>query len=1381
VNGQHNAKSKLSAETGFFAVLPSALGGFRGGTVAPRLRLQGLAASILLFTLFLVLSSAATAKQLRLFSGAFGAVTSTPSNPYPLSKGLFGPSSVAVDDSTGDVYVTDQGNRRIEKFTAGGGFILMFGKEVNRTKVAEAAPEGQQNVCTADSGDICQAGARASSPGAFDPANLGTFEEERAYLFLAVDNSSGPSKGDVYIADSGDGLITKFDSSGQLVESWGDNGPGGSANGQLNGSGATSPIQGFYARFEGIATDSSGNLWVADGGPNFKEQGAVAEFGQDSSFIRDWSTGESFNGFNLEDSRAGIALDSLDNIYALPNKYNADGNWFGRILQQGEGVAVDPSSNELYIVENLSGSEVILRFDASCKPVENRAFCMPVESFGAGHFSAESSEEASGLAIDPAGAADTIYAAQLRGEVAAFSIETVPDVLTAKASGFTASSATLNGTVNPAGVALSECFFEWGQTSGPYEHTAPCEPSAAAVGSGTSPVPIHAGVSGLQSGKTYHFRLVAANAHNVNGLIDEPSLGAEQTFGPPLLESSGAAAVSSTAATLQAEVDPNGVDTSLRFEYGTEAGVYDHVTATVDLGSGGAFQSVSQPIEGLEPPIAYHYRVILENIFGTVEGEDHSFTTQGSAFPGLPDDRVWELVSPPDKNGVPLEAISNEGGDIQAASDGSGLAYIAKGAIDSDPAGDRSFAETQLLARRRPASWSTQDIAAPHQAPAGIVPGKLSEYLLFSTDLSVGALQPFGATPLSPEASEYTPYLHQSDGAFTPLVYPGNVPPGTKFGGQEKQPEEFGFVVWFATGTPDLSHLILTSPSVLTTPSFAAGGHESLYEWAGGSLGLVSLIPAAPTGVCGGAGPACSPAAAKGFTSLVGNQGRQMRHAISTDGSRVIFTAGGHLFLRDMARRETVQLDALQERAGGGNGAAIFQDASIDGSRVFFTDESRLTVDSTTQEKPDLYMCNIGEQAGHLACTLTDISVDHHPGGTADIQGDTIGSDEAGRYVYFVANGVLAPGAISGDCTENPPTQESAGALCNLYAYDTETRKIALVAVLSGRDSGDWDGTSGANLAGLTAAVSSSGRFLAFMSERPLTGYDNRDARDGQPDQEVYLYDASANEGSGKLVCASCNPTGARPAGVLDAGGFPGMLVDRPGAWAGEQLAASIPGWTKTTLPTALYRSRYLSDGGRLFFNAADALVPQDSNGVEDVYQYEPPGVGGCTESNPTFGKASAGCVGLVSSGTSSEESAFLDASESGDDVFFLTASKLAPADVDGANDVYDAHVCGAESSCPSPPSPPPPACEGDACQSPVPAPDDPTPGSLTFEGPGNLTFAAPPVAQPKAKPPTRAQKLARALRACRKKPTRKRLACERHARRAYGPLRAKKSNGRGK
>ena len=86
----------------------------------------------------------------------------------------------------------------------------------------------------------------------------------------------------------------------------------------------------------------------------------------------------------------------------------------------------------------------------------------------------------------------------------------------------------------------------------------------------------------------------------------------------------------------------------------------------------------------------------------------------------------------------------------------------------------------------------------------------------------------------------------------------------------------------------------------------------------------------------------------------------------------------------------------------------------------------------------------------------------------------------------------------------------------------------------------------------MTARVSPDGRYLAFMSNRSLTGYDNVDANPaakGARDEEVYLYDAATK----LLLCASCNPNGQPPHGVFDtekAGEGLGLLVDRRADWA---------------------------------------------------------------------------------------------------------------------------------------------------------------------------------------------------------------------------------------
>ena len=164
------------------------------------------------------------------------------------------------------------------------------------------------------------------------------------------------------------------------------------------------------------------------------------------------------------------------------------------------------------------------------------------------------------------------------------------------------------------------------------------------------------------------------------------------------------------------------------------------------------------------------------------------------------------------------------------------------------------------------------------------------------------------------------------------------------------------------------------------------------------------------------------------------------------------------------------------------------------------------------------------------------------------------------------------------------------------------------------------------------------------------------------------------------------------------------------------------------------HQPRYLSNSGRLFFNSHEALVPQDVNGTWDVYEYEPPGNGGEGEGNCTtstqgasdvYNPKAEGCVGLISSGESSEESAFLDASESGGDVFFMTLSQLVPQDVDHSIDVYDAHECttqGAVLPAPRPKCRRRVTTEASCKASPEPPPSIyGAPASATFAGPGNL------------------------------------------------------------
>jgi WD40-like Beta Propeller Repeat len=1304
-------------------------------------------------------------------------------------------SGLAVNLGTHDVYVADTGNARIDEFDQGGGFIRAWG-----FGVADGLPAFE--TCTLS----CQAGIQGSAAGQFTNPTL-----------IAVDNSPGASAGDVYVGDTGDGLVSKFSAAGVLIESWGSRGQlaGSSATGkgtlatgsptigsvttatgafsvgqeisapglppgttitavgggvlevsqgaEATGSVSLTALQPF-GELAGIVVDSAGTLDVLD-----RSQSAMFEFAQDDTFVTDFETPR-------VSSQAGLTVDSTGAFFKLNGEpsveeFGPSGADIGQVTVSATsaGLALDPATGSLYVDDAgtkvdqyvFSPSGNVIEPDGSECTVEPNVGCSPTSSFGSGALSG-----AAGLAV---GSSGILYAADAAaGDIAVFDQVVLPDVTTEAASNIKQTSVTFNGTVNPDSIDVSACRFEYG-TSTSYGQSTPCvpDPGLGAVG-----VQVHADPVGLQSGTTYHYRLLASNAGGTNPGQDETF-----TTPPPAFDGEWVTNVASTSATLDAQINPLGLATTYHFEYDTSAygTSAPHGTSLpvpdAEIGSGTADTVVSVHVQGLQAGTTYHYRTVASDELGTVPAPDQTFTTP-RAVGGesvLPDGRAWELVSPPDKHGGAIEPISPSSGVVQASEDGGGITYGAATPTVANPPGNLLF-NTRMLSTRGPGGWSSQDISTPNEVATGLeFNSQAIEYRLFSTDLSLALVEPNGETPpsLSSGASGPTMYLrNDADGTYQALA--------KKTGGVD------GAVV--DGSTPDLSHLVFGGEAGLDPNYPGVGG---LYEWAGGHVQLVSVLP---TGE------------AEGGQAKLGGA-TDVRHAISDDGSRVIWSSSEpereHLYIRDMMKGETIQLDIAQGSPEPNVGEAHFQTASSDGSRVFFTDTQQLTPDSHAEsQKPDLYGCQVREEAGKLACRLVDLTKDAKAGESADVQGMVSGTSEDGSYVYFVANGVLAPDATSGHCaTENA---SPAGAKCNLYEVHyngTEWESPTFIVALSSEDTPDWGESIGGTLGldHLTSRVSPNGRYLAFMSDRSLTGYDNLDANspsnEPHPDEEVFLYDVN----TARLVCASCSPTGARPAGVFDLdedeggeGLGEGLLVDPPShpVWVGRWLAASVPGWTPSGEGLAVYQSRYLSSSGRLFFNSADALVPQDVNGKEDVYEYEPEGEGSCKNSSATFGERSGGCVGLISSGTSGEESAFLDASASGDDVFFLTASRLVGQDVDTALDVYDAHVCGAEGvACEIAAVPPPPCTTADSCRqaiSPQPAIFG-APSSETFSGSVSLS-PTPTTAVKSTKSLTRAQKLAKALKTCKSKPRSKRKSCELQARKKYGPAhKAKKANRRAK
>jgi hypothetical protein len=189
-----------------------------------------------------------------------------------------------------------------------------------------------------------------------------------------------------------------------------------------------------------------------------------------------------------------------------------------------------------------------------------------------------------------------------------------PTVQTLAATTVTTTSAQLNGSLNPNGLATT-AYFQYGTTAS-YGSTTPS-------GSfGITAQNIGYNVTGLAANTTYHFRIVASNNSGT-------STGNDMTFttagsGAPIVQTLAAAAVTTTSAQLNGSINPNGFDTTAFFEYGLTTS-YGSSTASGDFGT--TSQNIGFVHTGLSPNTTYHYRVTASNSQGTTHGADASFTT----------------------------------------------------------------------------------------------------------------------------------------------------------------------------------------------------------------------------------------------------------------------------------------------------------------------------------------------------------------------------------------------------------------------------------------------------------------------------------------------------------------------------------------------------------------------------------------------------------------------------------------------------------------------------------------------------------------------------------------------------------------------------------
>jgi hypothetical protein len=782
---------------------------------------------------------------------------------------------------------------------------------------------------------------------------------------------------------------------------------------------------------------------------------------------------------------------------------------------------------------------------------------------------------------------------------------------------------------------------------------------------------VGAGNFGGETGEEERFlSMVAVN--RASGRVYVTANGTVWVFGPPVapvVDRELTAEVGASEAKLGALVNPGGVETDYRFEYGP-TGAYGSSTPFPEgsVGEGVESHAVWAAASGLAPGSTYHYRVVASSELGTAYGPDQTFTTltaeqaacpneqmRGGFSARLPDCRAYELVTPPVKSSAQFDGELSMAYASKAAADGEALTLTIREPRPGAPTGGEAY-----VARRGAGGWIAEDIM-PFESYDGLVCAEKQPVYAYSEQVTKDVIQAGGGSRASAsENNQEDPESCNPEGSQVvsgePVGYENLLVRENATGAYRlvnvAPPGVTPADAHFQAASADLSHVIFTETSPLAEG--ATYGVKNLYEWDEGTLRLVSVLPD------GTAVPGSLPGKTAGTYGLfLADEG-----VVSSDGSHVLFTYAGALYGRIDGQR-TVQIDE-QQGVSGPSGGGSFQAATSDGSKVFFLDENRLTAGSTAAAgEPDLYECALPE--GASKCELTDLTV-AAAGEHADVLRVTPLGPHDSSDVYFVAKGVLASNTREITNSEGKTVVEGAEAgKENLYLWNGEKTTFVATGVLDNRRLG-------------FEQTSPDGKWLSFGSEKSLTGYTNESTA------ELFLYSAA----TGQLACASCNPTGEPP-------------VANGGVRPHEEAYGETKGIFTT--PTR----NVLTDAGQVFFETTEALVPSDTNGQRDVYEYE------------------GGGAYLISSGTSSSESALEDVSESGNDVFFRSNQQLVPQDnQEGQFVTYDARVAGGFAE----PSSPPPCTTADACRTPVsPQPSIyGAPASQTFSGLGNLAPPPPTV-----------------------------------------------------
>lgn len=489
---------------------------------------------------------------------------------------------IAVNDDLlssehGDVYVVDKGHRRVQVLGPSGEFIEMFGEKVDATT--------GENICTASSKDVCQAGVEGTAPGQFSEASS-----------LAID----PSNGNVYVAEYvftevGFGLrVQEFTAEGQFVLEIGKevnvtkSKEPNAAESEKNLCSETEIEKG--GECGPPAQDVPGS--IEDGSFNFEAQDAellaVGGTGaKDMLYVGDERRVQEFEAASGkwvgEISLTSISTAPESKVQALAvNQENGDvyvvyprGDHIYQFDPNGDaeppGITVNPKHE---------GNEVTVRdmaLDASGQ------LAVTAEESGGqllgSLYDATNGRRITGFEI-PAGSnlfgigfGDTgeMYASLESGEILVYAPNPIAELTIGpnvcvpgpERESSATFDCTLNGEANPEGVSETEALFEWGRTAALGERT----PAQAVA----TTEPLHTVVS-LRPNEVYYYQLTGFDntvKPPEEAFSSEQAQLETETVPPHVFGTPITSVVRPSSAALFAELNPENAHTEYRFEYAT--------------------------------------------------------------------------------------------------------------------------------------------------------------------------------------------------------------------------------------------------------------------------------------------------------------------------------------------------------------------------------------------------------------------------------------------------------------------------------------------------------------------------------------------------------------------------------------------------------------------------------------------------------------------------------------------------------------------------------------------------------------------------------------------------------------------------------------------